>query len=115
MLKLKTNAAHAAFLLALAVTPLAPTTARSACLPPTPPDLAAKPAKLVPPAKPPCADNPMGPGCLGTEAFSYNDAIKAYNARIPTYQAAANAYVAKLNAYVQASGEYARCEAESLR
>lgn len=87
----------------------------AACSAPTPPELAAKPVKPIPPVKPPCADKPMADGCLGTEAFSYNDAIRAYNARIPAYQTAANAYVAKLNAYVQASGEYARCEAESLR
>lgn len=90
--------------------------AGAACLPPMPPDIAGKPVRPTLPVKPPCADaKPGTPGCLGWEAYSYNDAIKAYNAQITTFQTAANAYVARLNAYVAASGDYARCEVQTLQ
>ena len=102
--------------LALAATALLIAPARAACTPPVPPDVASRPEKLVVPVKPPCADaKPGTPGCLGWEAYSYNDAIKAFNAKVPAFKAAADAYVAKLNAYVQASSDYARCEIKALQ
>ena len=85
------------------------------CTPPLAPDAAARPQKPVPPAKSACVDNPSGPGCLGWEAYLFNDEVKAFNAKVPAWQKAANAYVTQLNAYVAAANAYAKCEADALR
>ena len=92
------------------------TVSAQACPVPAPPDPATRPAKPVPPVKGPCVDaKPGTQGCLGWEAYSFNDEVKAYNAKVPAFQAAANAYVAKLNDYVKASNDYARCEVQALQ
>ncbi|HMO30901.1 hypothetical protein [Enterovirga sp.] len=101
-------------LLALALLSGAPARAAGPCTPPVPPDPAGRPEKPVPPAKSPCVDAPTKAGCLGWEAYRFNDEVKAYNAKVPAFQKAANAYVAQLNAYVAAAGAYAKCEVESL-
>ncbi|MBV9076008.1 MAG: hypothetical protein JO048_00805 [Methylobacteriaceae bacterium] len=89
--------------------------AHAACTAPQPPDLAAKPTKPKPPERSACAEaKPGASGCLGWEAYAYNDAVKAYNVQASAFASAANAYVARLNAYVQAANDYARCEAQSL-
>jgi hypothetical protein len=88
----------------------------AACTLPTAPDPASRPAKLSPPVKGPCVDKqPGAPGCLGWEAYTFNDEVKAYNAKVPVFRAAAEAYVAKLNAYVAAASAYAKCEVDGLR
>lgn len=90
--------------------------AGAACTPPAVPDPAGRPARPVAPAKGPCVDaKPGTANCLGWEAYSYNDAVKAYNEQAKVFQAAANAYVARLNAYVRASSEYARCEVGAMQ
>lgn len=90
--------------------------AGAACLAPTPPDPALRPAKPALPVKGPCVDaKPGADGCLGWESYRYNDEVKAYNVQAKTFQAAASAYVAKLNAYVQAGADYARCEVGLLQ
>ena len=89
--------------------------ASAACIPPTPPDSASRPAKLAAPVKGPCVDQkPGAPGCLGWEAYTFNDQVKAYNAQVPGFKAAAEAYVRKLNDYVSAAGAYAKCEVGAL-
>ena len=87
----------------------------AACTPPVAPDASARPEKLVPPVKSACVDNPSGPGCLGWEAYRFNEDVKAFNAKVPAYQKAANAYVTQLNAYVAAANAYAKCEVDALR
>ena len=86
------------------------------CVPPAPPPVSAKPAKPVLPAKSPCVDAKAGTaGCMGWEAYQYNDAIKAYNAQLAAWKPRADAYVKQLNDFVQKSAEYARCEVQSLQ
>lgn len=90
--------------------------ASAACLAPTPPDPAGRPAKPALPVKGPCVDAKQGTaGCLGWEGYKYNDDVKAFNEKAKTWKVAADAYVAKLNAYVQASSEYARCEIGAMQ
>jgi hypothetical protein len=86
-----------------------------ACTVPSPPDAAARPEKPVPPEKTACVEAPTKPGCLGWEAYKFNDEVKAFNAKVPAWQKAANAYVTQLNAYVAAANAYAKCEADALR
>lgn len=102
-------------LLAAAFVTSAALPARADCAPPAPPDRASRPVKPALPVKGPCVDaKPGAPGCLGWEAYKFNDDVKAYNAALPAWKALADAYVAKLNAYVLASGEYARCEVKEM-
>lgn len=90
--------------------------ASAACIVPAPPDPAGRPVKPALPVKGPCVDAKAGTaGCLGWEAYTYNDDVKAYNEQIRAFQAAANAYVAKLNEYVNAGAQYAKCEVEALK
>lgn len=88
---------------------------QAACTPPVAPDPATRPEKPVPPEKTACVEAPTKPGCLGWEAYRFNDEVKAFNAKVPAWQKAANAYVAQLNAYVAAANAYAKCEADALR
>lgn len=99
----------AAWLLAAAAPALAD------CTPPTAPDPSGRPQKPVPPEKTACVETPTKAGCLGWEAYRFNDEVKAFNAKVPAYQKAANAYVTQLNAYVAAANAYAKCEADALR
>jgi hypothetical protein len=93
-----------------------PLGAAALCTVPAPPDPASKPAKPTPPVKGPCVDQkPGAEGCLGWEAYSFNEQVKAYNAKIPAFKAAAETYVGKLNAYVAAAAAYAKCEVDTLR
>ena len=102
-------------LLAVAIASSAAGPSFAACTAPQPPDPASRPAKLAAPVKGPCVDKQPGtPGCLGWEAYSFNDEVKAFNAKVPTFQREAEAYVAKLNAYVSAAAAYAKCEVETL-
>ena len=88
----------------------------AACTLPAPPDPASRPVKLALPVRGPCVDKqPGAPGCLGWEAYTFNDDVKAYNAKVPAFRAAAEGYVAKLNAYVAAAAAYAKCEIDTLR
>ena len=90
--------------------------ALAACTLPVPPDPATRPAKPAVPVKGACVGaKPGTPGCIGVEAFRYNDDVKAYNAKLAAWKPAADAYVARLNAFVQASAEYARCEVQALQ
>lgn len=99
---------------ALSLAAASPTSA--ACIVPAPPDPAGRPVKPALPVKGPCVDAKAGTtGCLGWEAYTYNDDVKAYNEQAKAWKTLADAYVAKLNAYVQASGEYARCEIGALQ
>ena len=101
--------------LALAITSFAASPTLGACTAPIPPDPASRPAKLTPPVKGPCVDKQPGTaGCLGWEAYSFNNEVKAYNAKVPAFRAAAEDYVAKLNSYVTAAAAYAKCEVETL-
>jgi hypothetical protein len=103
-------------LLSLALVFCAAVPTYAACTLPVAPDPASRPAKPSPPVKGPCVDQkPGAAGCLGWEAYSFNDDVKAYNAKVPAFRAAAEAYVAKLNAYVAAAAAYAKCEVDTLR
>jgi hypothetical protein len=105
----------AGFVLMLAAACCTAVPAFAACTAPSPPDPATRPAKLAAPVKGPCVDQKPGtPGCLGWEAYTFNDEVKAFNAKVPAFRAAADAYVAKLNAYVTAAAAYAKCEVETL-
>ena len=95
---------------------LTPALAQAPCTPPVPPEVRDKPAKLLAPAKPACAEaRPPQLGCTAPEANAYNEAVQAYNAGLSDFQRAANAYVARLNDFVSASADYARCEVETLQ
>lgn len=101
---------------ALAVASCAANSSFAGCTAPSPPDPASRPAKLTPPVKGPCVDKQPGTaGCLGWEAYTFNDEVKAYNAKVPAFKTAAEAYVGQLNAYVAAAAAYAKCEVDALR
>lgn len=102
--------------LALAALLVATPSARAACTAPVPPDSAARPAKPTLPVKGPCVDAKVGTaGCLGWEAYKYNEDIRAYNEKGAAFGRAAQAYVDRLNAYVKASADYAQCEVKALQ
>ena len=105
-----------ALALAASLTLIGTAFAAPGCAVPLPPDASARPSKPPAPVKSACVDaKPGTPGCIGFEAYSYNDAVKAYNAQVPAFKAAADAYVAKLNDYVRASSAYAQCEVKALQ
>lgn len=85
----------------------------SVCTPPVAPASSERPVRPPLPEKPACID--AKEGCLGLEAYRYNDAVKAYNLQAQAFRPVAEAYFKKLNDYVKASAAYAQCEAEAFQ
>ena len=83
------------------------TIVRAECAPPDPPAASERPAKLVPPERPRCADTKS---CDAGEADRYNAAVAAFNDKARIYARNLQAYVDRLNAFVAAAGAYAKCE-----
>lgn len=106
---------HTRNAVALAAALLCGAPAFAACTAPVAPDAATRPAKPVPPVRSACVDNSTGPGCLGWEAYRYNDDVKAFNEKAQAFQKSANDYVSRLNAYVKAANDFAKCEVDTLR
>ena len=107
------NVAQTPVAKAPAAKPPAAMPAAVTCDAPTPPPASARPGKPVLPERPACLD--AKGGCLGWEAYSFNDAVKAYNLQAQAFRPIAEAYIQKLNAFVKASSDYAQCEVDALQ